>query len=129
VWEALEVRKNNFVLSGPFYPDREITKMEDGDLAPHTRFFYKRKRKVRWVTNHYEYRKSNTPQPGYKIVIIGDSNIAGCGVNQGNILSEVLEDRLKISVYPLAATTIEHILMERRFTDYPPDIVIVSSVE
>ncbi len=127
VWEALVVRKNNFILRGPFYPDRDITKIEEGDLAHHTRFIHKRK--ARWATDHYGYRKSNTLTPGYKIVIIGDSNIAGCGVTQEDMLSEVLEDRLKVEVYPLAPGFIGTFLKEKRFADYPPDVVIIASAE
>jgi hypothetical protein len=63
------------------------------------------------------------------VVIIGDSNIAGSGVTQEDILSEVLEKKLKASVYPISPASLDTFLKERRFKKYPPDIVIISSVE
>ena len=78
----------------------EITKIEEGDLAHHTRFAIKKK--VKWMTDRYGYRKQNTDRKKHEVVIIGDSNIAGSGLTQEEILSEVLEEQLKDSVYPYA---------------------------
>ena len=127
VWEALVIRKYHNILPGQFYPNMEITKMEEGDLAHHTKFTYKRKAK--WITDRYGYRKQNTNRVKNEVVIIGDSNIAGSGLTQEDILSEVLERKLKVGVYPISPGSLDTFLKERRFKKDPPDIVIISSVE
>ena len=126
VWEALVVRKYRKNLLGPFYPNMEITKIEEGDLAHHTRFAVKKK--VKWITDRYGYRKGNTDDIP-KVVIVGDSNIAGSGSTQKEILSEILEDQLKVSVYPLAPNRMETFLKNKRFLDHPPEVVILAGVE
>jgi len=127
VWEALVIRKYGNILPGEFYPNMEITKIEEGDMAHHTRFTYKRKAK--WITDRYGYRKQNTNRNKHEVVVIGDSNIAGSGLTQEDILSEVLEKKLKVSVYPISPASLNTFLKERRFKKEPPDIVIISGVE
>jgi len=126
VWEALSVRKFKKLLTGPFYPNLELTKVEEGDLAHHTK--YSKKKVVKWITDQYGYRKINGEGP-FRIVIVGDSNIAGSGLTQKEILSEVLESQLKVRVYPMAPAGIGSFLKERRFIEKPPDLVILASVE
>jgi alginate O-acetyltransferase complex protein AlgJ len=127
-WEAIWVSKSRKILPGPFYPNREITKIEEGDLAAHTRFAIKKK--VKWMTDRYGYRKKNTDLQKHKIVIIGESNIAGSSLTQEEILSEVLEDRLKVSVYPYAPVGgINSFLKDERFMENSPDIVIFGRIE
>lgn len=128
VWEAVVVRKNRDFFSGQFYPNMEITKIEEGDLAPYTRFAIKKK--VRWMTDRYGYRKKNTDIRKHQIVIVGESNIAGSSLTQEEILSEVLEDKLKVSVYPYAPVGgINSFLKEKRFMENSPDIVIFARIE
>jgi alginate O-acetyltransferase complex protein AlgJ len=128
VWEALVVRKFKNILPGPFYPNQEMTKVEKGDLGHH--FSFADKREVRWVTDRYGYRKKNTEVRKHPIVIVGESNIAGSNLTQKEILSEVLENQLKISVYPYAPVgSINSFLKDKRFIDQPPDILIFSRVE
>lgn len=125
-WEALVVRKFKNLLTGPFYPDMELTKVEEGDLAHHTKF--SRKKIVTWVTDRYGYRKVKGEGP-WPIVIVGDSNIAGSGLTQDEILSEVLESQLKVKVYPLSPVGIGTFLRIRRFIERPPLLVILASTE
>jgi len=127
VWEALVIRKYYNILPGQFYPNMEVTKMEEGDLAHHTKFAYKRKAK--WITDRYGYRKQNSNRVKNEVVVIGDSNIAGSGLTQEDILSEVLERKLKVGVYPLSPGGIDTFLWEMRFRNDPPGIVIFASVE
>jgi hypothetical protein len=127
VWEALIIKKCRNILPGHFYPNMEITKIEEGDMVHHTRFTYKRK--ATWVTDRYGYRKQNTNRNKHEVVVIGDSNIAGSGLTQEDILSEVLGKKLKMSVYPISPGNVNTFLKERRFEKNPPDIVIISSVE
>ena len=128
VWESIVVRKYRNFFSGHFYPNMEITKIEVGDLAPHTRFAVEKN--VRWVTDRYGYRKKNTDLQKHKIVIIGESNIAGSSLSQEEILSEALEARLRGSVYPYAPVGgINSFLKDIRFMEHPPDIVIFARIE
>jgi hypothetical protein len=127
VWEALVIRKYYNILPGQFYPNMEVTKMEEGDLAHHTKFASKRKAK--WITDRYGYRKQNSNRVKNEVVVIGDSNIAGSGLTQEDILSEVLERKLKGGVYPMSPGSLSTFLKEWRFKKDPPDIVIISSVE
>ncbi len=128
VWEAVVVRKYRNFFPGHFYPNMEIRKTEEGDLAPHTRFAVKKR--VRWVTDRYGYRKQNTDLQKHKIIIIGESNIAGSSLTQEEILSEVLEGQLKVSVYPYAPVgSINLFLKDERFLENRPEIVIFARIE
>ena len=127
VWEALSVRAYSDILPGPFYPNMKISMVEEGDLRPHTRFAVKKK--VEWQTDRYGYRKADSPDPRYPIVVIGDSAIAGAGLTQEDMFSEVLERRSGRRVYPLAPATLNTLLESRRFQEWPPEVVIVASVE
>jgi hypothetical protein len=62
-------------------------------------------------------------------VIIGDSLIAGSGLTQEEILSEVLEARLGVSVYPYAPVRIDTFLKDPWFRDHPPDIIVLGVSE
>lgn len=130
VWEAVEVMKYRRMFPGLLYPNMEITKIEEGDLAAHTRFAVKKK--VKWLTDRYGYRKQNTDLEKHKIVIIGESNIAGSGLTQKEILSEVLENQLKVSVYPYAPAPVGGIssfLKDDRFIENSADIVVFARIE
>jgi alginate O-acetyltransferase complex protein AlgJ len=128
VWEAIVVRKYRNLFPGHFYPNVEIIKVEEGDLAPHTRFAVKKK--VRWITDRYGYRKRDTDRQKHKIVIIGDSNIAGSSLTQEEIFSEVLEGQLRVNVYPYAPVGgINSFLKDERFIEHSPDIVIFARIE
>jgi alginate O-acetyltransferase complex protein AlgJ len=128
VWEALTVRKYHAFFSGHFYPNMEISKIEEGDLAARTKFAVKKK--VRWMTDRYGYRKQNTDLQKHNVVIVGESNIAGSSLTQEQILSEVLEDRLRVSVYPYAPVgSINSFLKNERFIENAPDIVIFARIE
>jgi len=127
VWEALNVRKFRSFLPGEFYPNREIVKVEEGDLAHHTP--YAVKRQAIWITDRHGYRKRNTDRTRHEVVIIGDSLIAGSGLTQEEMLSEVLEARLGLSVYPYAPEDVKTFLRDFRFRDHPPDVVILGVAE
>jgi len=127
-WEAILVMKYRTFFSGHFYPNMEISRIEEGDLAAHTPFAVEKK--VRWVTDRYGYRKQNTDLQRHQVVIIGESNIAGICLSQDEILSEVLEDRLKVSVYPYAPVGgINSFLKNERFMEHSPDVVIFARIE
>jgi hypothetical protein len=129
VWEALLIKEFRSILPGHFYPRMEITKLETGgDLAHHTPFAIPKR--VKWMTDRYGYRKKDAEGIKPQVVIIGDSNIAGHGLTQKEMLSEVLEDRLKVPVYPYAPVgSINTFLKDLRFKKDRPKIVIVSFIE
>jgi hypothetical protein len=114
-------------LAGPFYPNIKINRIDQGDLAPYSAFAVKRE--VEWQTDQYGYRKRNTSIKRHEIVIIGDSMLAGIGLTQKELLSEVLEQRLGVSVYPYALRRVSNFLKDGRFFRYPPDIVIFEAAE
>jgi alginate O-acetyltransferase complex protein AlgJ len=126
-WEALLVRKMKGILEGPFYPNMSVRKVEQGDIAPYSAFSVKRE--VEWQTDRHGYRKRNTTEKRYKIVIIGDSMLAGIGLTQKELLSEVLEERLGVTVYPYAPRRVSTFLKDSRFLRYPPDLVIFETSE
>lgn len=125
--EALVVRKFRKVLPGHFYPNMNLTKEEEGDLGYHTK--YAIKRTVQWITDSYGYRKKGSDRLKYEVVIIGQSETFGSGLTQKEILSEVLEDKLNLGVYPFAPGGVNTFLKQERFILHPPEIVIVSSME
>jgi len=127
VWEAIIVKKFNNILPGPFYPNVRIQKIEEGDLAHHTKFAIKKT--VVWYTDRYGYRKIDLDNEYYPIVIVGDSNIAGSGLNQEDILSEVLERKLNMKVYPFAPEGIGKLIKNERFKEKSPKIVVFGAVE
>jgi alginate O-acetyltransferase complex protein AlgJ len=129
VWEALLIRKIHLILPGHFYPRMDVTKLEiSGDLARHTSFAIPKR--VKWITDRYGFRKKDAEGMRPQVVIIGDSNIAGVGLTQEQMLSEVLEGQLKVPVYPYApAGSINSFLRDLRFQKDPPQVVIVSYIE
>jgi alginate O-acetyltransferase complex protein AlgJ len=127
VWEAVVVKKYRNLLPGVFYPNMEITKIEDRDLSHHTPF--SEKEEVTWILDRFGYRKKETGRRRHDVVIVGDSNIVGTGLTQEEIFSEVLEEALGMSVYPLSPASMNTFLRDRRFLQDPPKIVILESIE
>lgn len=129
VWEALLIKEFRSILPGHFYPRMKITKLETGgDLAHHTPFAIPKR--VKWMTDRYGYRKKDSEGIRPRVVIIGDSNIAGQGLTQEEMLSEVLEAQLKVPVYPYAPVgSINTFLKDWRFKKDPPRVVIASFIE
>jgi alginate O-acetyltransferase complex protein AlgJ len=128
VWEAVLIREFRSILPGRFYPRMEITKLETGgDLTHHTPFATGRE--VKWMTDRHGFRKKDSQRIKPQMVIIGDSNIAGCGLTQEEMLPEVLEHELKVSVYPYAPAGLNAFLKDLRFQKDPPRVVVVSVIE
>jgi len=125
VWEALRVEGGSLT-PGKFYPNMRVEKEEVGRYAHHTA--YAVKKKVTWITDKYGYRKQNTDKK-IDVVIIGDSFIVGDGLDQDQLLSEQLEERLGIGVYPVATANIKDFLDMPRFYDDPPSVVILEKLE
>lgn len=115
---------------GPFYPNMNIEKVEQGDLGYGTK--YALKKKVVWKTDEYGYR--NTPSPSgtteYDVVIIGDSFLVGYKLNQDETLSEVLSRKTKLNAYAIAPiSNITSYTSDYRFQQHKPKVVILEMVE
>ncbi|HEX42601.1 MAG TPA: hypothetical protein ENN81_11185 [Phycisphaerales bacterium] len=126
VWEALSVQGTS-IQTGQFYPNRQLHKADEvGDLLRYTPLEVHKD--VRWITDKYGYRKANTDRiPA--VVIIGDSFAAGDALSHEQMLSEVLEDKLGVSVYPLAPANIRTYLNDPRFIEHPPTALIIVRTE
>ena len=127
VWESIAVKRSFGVLRGQFYPNMEVQKIEEGDLAYYTHCAIKKD--VEWVTDTYGYRKANVAAKHYPIVIVGDSNIAGSSLSQAELLSEVLEKKLNQSTYPLAGERLRALFQHDLLKKNLPGIVILASIE
>ncbi|MFC1677253.1 hypothetical protein ACFL3G_09350 [Planctomycetota bacterium] len=125
VWEAIRT-EGATLTTGKFYPNMNIKKEETGRFAHHTP--YEVKKTVTWVTDKYGYRKQNTDKK-IEVVIIGDSFIAGDGLDQHEMLSEKLEKRLGVGVYPVATANIKAFVNMPRFCKDPPSIVVLEKLE
>ncbi len=129
VWEALVKKYSIGVLKGPFYPNMTIVKMEEGgDLKPSPECAV-RKKNVLWQTDAYGYRKTASRTFQYPIIIVGDSNTAGGGLSQPEMLSEVLEKHLNKKVYPLAPESIKYIFKHGLLKQSKPEVVILANIE
>ena len=125
VWEAIRVEGTSLT-PGKFYPCMHIEKEEVGRFAHHTK--YEVKKKCTWITDQYGYRKAPTDKK-INIVIVGDSFVAGDGLDQQEMLSERLEKRLGMGVYPVATANINDFLNMPKFYNNPPSIVILEKLE
>jgi alginate O-acetyltransferase complex protein AlgJ len=121
------VKKFKRTLPGPFYPEMELTKAEEGDLAHHTKFSTRKENT--WITDRHGYRSTPGDFARPSVVLIGDSNVVGSGLTQKAILSEVLRGRLNVNVYPFAPNSVNSFLKERRFTEKQPGIVVLAEIE
>jgi len=124
-WETVKP----YILSfpGPFYPHQDRVMIEEGDLGHDT--IYAHHRSVRFITDSYGYRYENLEKDEYSIVVVGDSAVAGTGLTQEEILTDVLSRKTGQAVYPLAPGTIDAYFSDPRFQESPPDVLILESVE
>ena len=129
IWETLVVRRSYEILKGPFYPNMTIRKTEEGgDLKPAAACAIQKKDVV-WQTDAYGYRKTASPAVHYPIIMVGDSNTAGGGLSQSEMISDVLEKRLNKAVYPLAPESIKYIFKHGLLKQTRPDVVILENIE
>ncbi len=125
VWESLRIMGPS-LSTGKFYPNIRLEKVEVGTLARNTD--YAEHQKVTWITDRYGYRNTNAWEKP-DVVIIGDSFIVGDTLSQEELLSEVLQSRLRMKVYAMAPANIRNFLNDPRFVDNPPKVVILELVE
>jgi len=125
VWESVSTYRLN--KHKPFYSNMNIDKIEEGNIAYRTEHAVKNP--VTWVTDRYGYR--NYPDEGqdWDVVIIGDSMIGGAGLNQHEMLNNIIQAKTTKSTYALATATVSDYLMDPRFEDNPPELVILEMSE
>jgi len=129
VWETLIAGQSYGILKGPFYPDKTLLKTEaGGDLRTPASCVVKKK-DILWQTDAYGYRKAAPPRSYYPVIVAGDSNIAGGGLSQPEMFSEVLEARLGKGVYPLAPESIKYIFEHGLLKQKKPEVVILAIIE
>lgn len=123
-WEALLFQSEGLF---PFYPNKTIKMKSVGDLCHHTKFEIVKEEN--WITDKLGYRNTNfTESPD--ILLIGDSFIAGSGLDQDSTLSELLISKLNCSVYNMApATFSDFITLKNNRLLRKPKIIIFSNVE
>lgn len=128
VWEAVIVRTFHTLLPGPFYPGQKISMEEQGDLAPYTRFAVKKQ--ANWETDRYGYRRKDSANRDYEVVIVGDSTTVGTGLTQDDMLSVKLESFLRKPVYPFAPYyEMDTYLKSAFYKNHPPKRVVFSMME
>lgn len=126
-WEALSVLEKNEILKGPFYPHKTFQMVERGDLAQRGKFSVPKN--VIWETDGFGYRKKDSGRESYDVVILGDSQTAGSTLTQSDMLTEKLEKRLKLSIYPYAPSNMIQYANDTRFQKNPPKVLVLASAE
>ncbi len=127
-WESLYV-KSNIPHYGPFFPNRTVTSVEQGDLAFNTNQAVLKN--VVWKTDALGFRNEKL-EINPDITVVGDSFIVGTSMTQNDIFSEQLENQYNdsIRVYNLAPSTFSQwveLLETKAITK--PKILIFSCIE
>lgn len=129
-WEALAATQGigiRYLLPGPLYPGMSLSKIERFDLALNAPDAIRSL--ASWQTDRFGYRKHDDAGRRDPIVIVGDSSTIGTGLDQQEILSEVLESMLGAGVYPYAVSSVSSLLHDVRFVDDPPRVVVLAVTE
>ena len=119
--------QNNSNCCLPIYPNVKLFKVEEGDLGHHTK--YADKKSVYWETDRHGYRIKAADREDFRIIIVGDSIVAGSGLTQEDTLASALERRLGVGVYPFAPATFSQFAGDARFAIHPPAVVVFSQIE
>ncbi|MBT3589725.1 MAG: hypothetical protein HOK52_12775 [Candidatus Marinimicrobia bacterium] len=125
VWEALQRKSRLFI--GPFYPNSKISMLEQGGLAYYTKFAVEKP--VMWQTDSFGYRNNSNPM-NPKIILLGDSFIAGSSLDQKDLLSVRLQNQIDKEVYNIAPGTINDFIALRESKLFgSPELIILSVIE
>lgn len=125
-WEALAPYKGKYFV-GNFYPNKSCSMTERGDLGHHTP--YAIQKQVTWKTDKLGFRNDIfIEEPD--ILIIGDSNIVGSGLDQPDTLSNQLAQLTGLKVYSIASCDInDYIELFNAGIIRRPKVLICSSIE
>lgn len=127
-WEALMVKDYTNYFYGYFYPNQTLSKTEVGDSAHHTP--YAQPKDVYWKTDSLGFRNTHFKRNA-KVIFVGDSQTAGCALDQKDILSEAFEAKTGISSYNVAQdkNMSKYFALRNAGILEKPDIVIFQTVE
>lgn len=125
-WEALLYRNKKGV-AFPFYPNQTLNMRSTGDLLHHTdRAVVKNEN---WITDNLGYRNDTFIKKS-KILLIGDSFIAGSSLPQDSTLTNLLKSKLNIKVYNLAPASFnDFISLINNNIIKKPELVVYGIVE
>ncbi len=125
-WEALIDSDGSVGLRGAFYPNQHLVMYEGGSKL---RFHDPNPLKTEWITDEYGFRNRPCacPPDRYDYVLLGDSNIAGSGLDQSETLAEVLARKGRCSAYSYGASMRQKQLFwsDPRFLSNPPRTIVV----
>jgi hypothetical protein len=125
-WEALIDSDGSVGLRGAFYPNQHLVMYERGDRL---RFGDPNPRKAEWFTDEYGFRNRPCAHPPerYDYVLVGDSNIAGSGLDQSETLAEVVASKGNCSAYSYGASMRQKQLFwtDPRFLSHPPRTIVI----
>lgn len=125
-WEALTYKTMSGV-AFPFYPNQNLNMYSQGDLCHHTE--YAIIKKENWVTDKLGYRNDQFIKKP-KIILIGDSFIAGSSLPQDSTLTNLVNNKLNTDVYNLAPASFnDFISLINNNIIQKPELVIYSIVE
>ncbi len=127
VWEAAIVKDDRSRLPGFFYPNLRLRKTEEGDLGHGTELAVKKD--VVWVTDAFGYRNDAARFDDIDIVVVGDSQLVGSSLTQGDIFTAELEKLTGRHVYAMATAGVASFLLDPRFELHPPRIVVFEQSE
>lgn len=122
-WETLSVAFLYEFFPANQYPNQTLETDIVGNAAYRTELAVPQR--VRWELDRYGFRKRDSDRIQYPILILGDSSVAGASLTQEDILSEQLERRIAMPVYPYATATPNDLAGDERFIKYPPRVLII----
>jgi len=125
-WEAMLYTTSKDV-AFPFYPNQDLKMLSMGDLLHHTENTILKKEN--WITDELGYR-NDTFIKKPKILLIGDSFIAGSSLPQDSTLTNLLNNKLDTEVYNLAPAIFNDFisLLNNQIIN-KPELVVFSIVE
>jgi hypothetical protein len=130
-WEALisdGFGKSGMIpVTGPFYANQRMEMLEQG--AEGRRSHFARRHRTVFETDEYGFRRAPSPFSEIDVLILGDSNTVGSGLDQHETLSHQLEEKLGTGVYPYAPSSVEEFYLDGRFRSSPPKIVLLTTIE
>lgn len=126
-WEALVATSFDGAVTGPFYPDRRIEMVEQGGEAGHSSLGVRHR--TMFETDRFGYRRAASERDPATVVIIGDSNTVGAGLDQNETLAHRLEQELETGVYPFAPRRVRNFHHEERFREPRPRVVLLATIE
>lgn len=110
-----------------FEPNARVTMSAIGDLGHESGIIsLQTPRDITWTTDRFGFRNPERSAPS-PVVVIGDSFVAGAGLDDADTLARQLEARLGVSVYNRGTESLKGpalYLSDPRFARFPPRVVI-----